>query len=399
MTCTLKCRTCNIVIDELLAYIQNKISIADEESLVRICVSTFSSDQIENSNALLFESLPSNLRKSKRKGKGKENRVLSDIINVFKITDPDVMPVFVARDLEKLPPITFDHLDVSKLLKDLALVQNEIKNIKSSYVTQDQLEDMKKECQYIEPPPFSAVNMKRGAYRESGPIGLSLMNDTLIYLESDAESVQEPLSSSLKYRDININHIEGSTKTPSPTGKYRLNGNSSSAGGGDEAEGNTSPPRTSDPDNTNDQLTDTRQQSYASAAKPTDEWIVVQNKRQKPKNRFVGKMGSVIVEKDEKFKAADRKVPIFITNVHKNTSKLDIINYIQKKTKDYVLLEKISIKRKCEHDAYKFFVPEYKVPLYLDDKMWPKGIIFRRFVHFKNMNKTGNGTENKNNGP
>lgn len=56
-----------------------------------------------------------------------------DIISLFKVVDSDVMPVFVARSLEKLPPITFDYLDVSKLLKILILnrLQSEIKNIKS----------------------------------------------------------------------------------------------------------------------------------------------------------------------------------------------------------------------------------------------------------------------------
>lgn len=65
-----------------------------------------------------------------------------DIISLFKVADSDVMPVFVARSLEKLPPITFDHLDVSKLLKILILnrLQSEIKNIKSFYVTITQVE-------------------------------------------------------------------------------------------------------------------------------------------------------------------------------------------------------------------------------------------------------------------
>ncbi|KAL0851478.1 hypothetical protein ABMA28_007275 [Loxostege sticticalis] len=109
-----KCNSCNIVIDELLSYIQNKVSISDEESLVRICSSVFTSVQIENSKKLLFEAVSSELKRKIRKGKGKENRELYDIISFFKATDPDVLPIFVARDLEKLPPITFDHLDVSK---------------------------------------------------------------------------------------------------------------------------------------------------------------------------------------------------------------------------------------------------------------------------------------------
>ncbi|KAJ8711417.1 hypothetical protein PYW07_008659 [Mythimna separata] len=78
------------------------------------------------------------------------------------------MPVFVARDLEKLPPITFDHLDVSKLLKDLTLVRAEIKDIKESCVTLDQLEEFKKQVTTF-PVTISStdsVSMKSGACRD-----------------------------------------------------------------------------------------------------------------------------------------------------------------------------------------------------------------------------------------
>lgn len=100
--------------------------------------------------------------------------MLKNIISVFKVTEPDVMPVFVARDLEKLPPITFDHLDVSKLLKDILLVQSDIKDIKSSYATLSQLEDLEKEFKAMSVPASPQnVDMKRGARRDSRPLLLS----------------------------------------------------------------------------------------------------------------------------------------------------------------------------------------------------------------------------------
>lgn len=99
-----KCATCNIVIDELLAYIHNKLSVIDEESLKRICVSAFTSSEISKSKSLLFESLAADQRKIIRKRKGKEERNIDDIICVLKSVDPDKIPIFVARELEKLPP-------------------------------------------------------------------------------------------------------------------------------------------------------------------------------------------------------------------------------------------------------------------------------------------------------
>lgn len=214
---TLKCNSCRIVINELLAYVQNKISIADEISLVQICSSAFSCEQIEEAKNLLLESLPLDLRsKTVRKGKGKENRLLHDIINVFKVTDPDALPVFVAKDLEKLPPITFDHLDVKKLLKDLMLLQAEIKHIKSSYVTIEQFEDVKKECFNGKLTPLSSakVNVKRGAYCDSGPFGLLQLGDNIgtTQLEQPNCETSPRAEHILKYRNIDINKVEGSNK-------------------------------------------------------------------------------------------------------------------------------------------------------------------------------------------
>ncbi|VVC91030.1 unnamed protein product [Leptidea sinapis] len=76
-----------------------------------------------------MECLPSELRRPVRKGKDKENRMLHDIISLLKSVDLDILPDFVARDLEKLPPFTFDYLDVSKFLKDMAVIQAAIKTL------------------------------------------------------------------------------------------------------------------------------------------------------------------------------------------------------------------------------------------------------------------------------
>lgn len=109
----LKCANCNIVICEVLAFIQNKLDVMDELSLIRICESAFSAEHIELAKSLLFESLQKSVTIRKRQGKTQRN--LDDIVTLLKETDPENIPIFVARDLEKLPPITFDHIDVTPL--------------------------------------------------------------------------------------------------------------------------------------------------------------------------------------------------------------------------------------------------------------------------------------------
>ncbi|XP_045446742.1 uncharacterized protein LOC123654930 [Melitaea cinxia] len=383
---TLKCNSCNIVISELLAYVQNKLSVADEDSIVRICASTFSSEQIEDAKNLLVNSLPADQRKTTRKGKGKENRSMNDIIGLFKVTDPDVLPIFVARDLDKLPPITFDHLDVSKLLKDLAVVQADIKNIKSSYVTVDQLEELKRECQHFKQtsPPFSAVkvNMRRGAYRDSGPIGLSQFDDTIITNQSQHLNGEpsSPKDCNLNYRCINF--MEGNYKSQVTVGSVvsagegarvaeQVIGAVAGAGRPSIASSPTpapTEPRASPPASSgaaSKQAAGAIARSFAEVASAEGEWRVVRRGQKQTRYRYTGAAG--VSNEESNFKAADRKVPIFITMIHRDTTENDIVQYVYDKTREKIILEKISFsKENKDYNAYKFFVSERKIDIFLD---------------------------------
>lgn len=127
----IKCVNCNIVICEVLAFIQNKLDVMDEQSLLQICESAFSAIDIKVAKSLLFESLSK--RPTTRKREGKALRDLEDIICLFKETDPEEIPIFVARKLEKLPPVSFDHIDVTALLKRIVLLEKNIQDFQQHY--------------------------------------------------------------------------------------------------------------------------------------------------------------------------------------------------------------------------------------------------------------------------
>lgn len=142
---TVKCLNCNVVIDELLTFIMNKVDVMDQESLMRICVSSFSVEEVEKSKKLLFDSISTDIRKIKQKKKndGKIQRDLEDILTVIKSTDPEKIPIFVAKELHRLPPVTFDHVDVTSLLKDIVVLKSQLDQIKNNYATVDQLKELK----------------------------------------------------------------------------------------------------------------------------------------------------------------------------------------------------------------------------------------------------------------
>lgn len=112
-------------------------------------------------------------------------------------------------------------------------------------------------------------------------------------------------------------------------------------------------------------------------------WQKVEYRKKKTRYTFLGEAGKAKTSLSS-FKAAEKRMPIFITNIHPETMEADIIDYIKEKTQEKVSLEKINTKKAVDHKAYKFFVAMSKVSLFLDEKIWPEGIIFRRFVHYKN---------------
>lgn len=125
----LKSSQSNIVINELLCFVQNILDVMDEESAVKLCASSFSSKEIGTAKHLLFKSL-STIARNVAKRNNKDHKKLRDIIYVFKNTDSDITPIFVAKELLKLPPITSDCVDVTKLLKNIVVLKSEVNNLK-----------------------------------------------------------------------------------------------------------------------------------------------------------------------------------------------------------------------------------------------------------------------------
>ncbi|XP_061722560.1 uncharacterized protein LOC133529004 [Cydia pomonella] len=460
MSNILKCNLCNIVIDELLSYIQNKLSVIDDITLVRICTSAFSSEEIKKSKTLLFESLSTGQRKIVRKRSGKEARDIDDIVTAMRAAEADTLPVFVARKLEKLPPLSFDHLDCTKLLKDIVKLQNDLEEIKSSYATKSELENVRVDVQnlkYVSLPqtPFNAVNNRRGAWlHDSGPKGLvsqishynreSLDSEIVpsdIHSSTLSNKIAQPVSEKTELGSFHIDStkttgdkkcvISGTSpkmtqvlrqesrtaiNTPS-SAAYPLSKNcdqiisqinitdsgddsANPVGGDGQSQKNTATTSLQHEMNLVKNTTSQQLNADTVTSGPYDEplkndsdddWQLPRTKRNrnKTKYRYSGMRG-IARDAVSKFKSAGKKVPIFISNVHKDTSELDIIEYIKDKTQERIFLRKITINSEKDHNAYKFFVCETKVPLFLDEKLWPVGIIFRRFVNFKYNHYTSN---------
>ena len=406
-----KCVNCNIVVNELLAFMQNKADVMDEESLVRICIDCFSDEDITTAKRLLFDSVP-NSKRINRRNKKKHVRDIDDIICLLKQTDPEAVPTFVARDLHKLPPVTFDHIDATKMLKDIVLLQTQLRTV------QGDCDKLKTDMENVKQASsvnnhFSFVNRRRGAAfldmqtddYDSGPMALhnqslqdsdKLQRSSSPYLEKninnfspncEGTSVQQNTHVCSVWRKLNTDPLPS---TPTSRGPLELHSVTEVVSLSPtkqvpavtlsrpvtvQCESETSallrnPGKTKSPEllRVNDQC------------KQKEDWKIVNYK--KPGNKSSkGKLGKANVDSECKFKAAELKLPIFITNVSKSTKESDIISYIKGKTNEEVTLYKINRQVEKKYNSFKLYVARKHLATYLSDVFWPDGISFRRFVY------------------
>lgn len=127
--------------------------------------------------------------------------------------------------------------------------------------------------------------------------------------------------------------------------------------------------------------------------KQDEKWITVQRKRLR--NRFSATQGKAVINVEDKFRAAETKISLFVNNVSLDTSEGDISQYIFDRTQIKVVLSKISSKTPRQYNSYRIEVPKTKLSLFLDDSFWPEGITFRKFVVFKPNSNYGRHDRNQ----
>ncbi|KAG7302440.1 hypothetical protein JYU34_012345 [Plutella xylostella] len=399
----------------------------DKESLVRICKSAFSGEDIVEAKDLLFGC--TSRAKVTRRGQGKEPRDLEDMICLFNaMTGSKQLPTFVARELHKLPPTTFDHVDVTRLLRDIVAVQADLRQIQekyaadiTQYVTISDFEQLKAELDLLKvssvPPgvktgnnaPF--VNMHRGAFCagdsweqvcDSGPIGLahidanrSLTPESCAIKPVRAASVevarappslsyaqtvqhapvsltQSPEVAS-KERNMNMGRVEvGHMSTDARADKQLISMTQRSTSNHNDL---TTPPRISDNE------------------EGGGEWVQVERRRRRTPSRYTGRQGKAVLNESSKFKAAETKIPLYIYNVSKETNAEHIAEYILEKTNINIVPYKMVMRGSKTYDSYKIYVPKSKLYLFEDDEFWPYDIYFRRYF-FTGAKKDNNNMMN-----
>ena len=123
----------SVIVDELLCFLANKIDVLPPQSIADLCRTTYDEGEIEAAKKRLFDLCAdeNSSRFRRRQGPKKSAVNLDDMMRLLQEKGTDV-PLFVARNLSRLPPITFDSIDVSSLLHSVRRAQLEIDVLKAS---------------------------------------------------------------------------------------------------------------------------------------------------------------------------------------------------------------------------------------------------------------------------
>lgn len=466
----LKCSSCNIVINELLTFVRHVIDFTDEESIHQLCTNHFSEEEIVDAKTLLYDSLP-NAKKMpvrRKQGKKRKSRDLDDIIALMKGTDRKLFPIFCARDLDRIPPVTFDHVDATTLIKQLLALQNRFNMLEEKAVSKDEFNLLKQEmdnmkyASLIEYGPTNINVNKRGCSRmqnscemNSGPIGMQYVQEDCAGLETSQSAESEVNDRPITDLQIPPKRLVKSSEVVTTKPKHRLTSPACGAqASATETEINSEQPSTSVGATERDQQSGAAKDAsvseivcqpvlrlsqaarassvgisgdkaptsgfrpiaseaasrtlnsnatrcsseygaednnHMSSAASSDvkceqrvgdtEWTVVRKKSAKS-YKLIGQRGCAPNAPSDKFKAADIKIPLLISNVSKDTCEEDIINYIKEKTNECVTLNKINMRQTKMYNSFKLYVSKNNINVFLKDDFWPNGISFRRFVHF-----------------
>ncbi|PZC82043.1 hypothetical protein B5X24_HaOG211599 [Helicoverpa armigera] len=374
-----------LVANELLAFLQQKLDVMDEVSAIQICATNFSEDDVAAAKQLLYRLLNKGDQMVSRRRDGTKKSI-QDIITLLKETDPDDVPTFVAKDLSKLPPVTFDHVDVTCLLKDLVFLKASLadvqKQLNASQNTvaslRSEVNELRKSVAVTRSPVDAScnVNTRRGACLDvSGASFASAVLSPSPLSPPNAESAQcapraprcpapvpaaPPLAAATPLDQLLV-----SAASAKPNGVRREHASVA----GSTIGAKMKPVPVKGPDRADD-----------------DGFVMVQ--RRKRRQRTNKNRCGAAVEPNTKIRAAKPNTPVYISRLHYTTKAEDIVEYVRQKLKYAPRVQLLESRHNANFKAFVVRVPTCFLHLVLDENFWPQDVVFRRFRGQVPQNRT-----------
>lgn len=363
-----------LIINEFLTFVQNKIDILDELSIVQICATNYTDEEIETGKDELYANIADSARKLQRKGEDKKKKNIKDVIKMFKETDPTLQPTFVAKDLNRLPPVTFEHVDVTRLLKDLVIMKTDLQSLRNDAVSKTELNEFQAKIA----SDFASLRTSSYAIDRVHTTDKNIMNQEVKQniVTPQKKRTQPPVivpqrkrSDSLDsacapcYRDI----VRTGPQQP------RLQANRTFM----QAR------RPGDNSVTTDDVTTQSVELMGVHTHASDnDFKTVMRKKQKQKNM----RGTSLT--DCKIKVNESKSSVYLSRASKDTTVDDIKSHILDMGQEFISVEMLKQYREVDFNSFKIVVVASRISNLLEKDFWPKGLVFRRFRERINIDRS-----------
>ena len=129
-----------LVVDEVLCFINNKLSLMGVTSIITLCENFYDDITVERAKMTLQKYCKNDSLEWKRR-KGTTDKTTNNLKDIIKgIQCGDIGDVeFVAKDLSKLPPISFNDLDAGAILQKMTKMGEEIKTLNKAVSKQGEI--------------------------------------------------------------------------------------------------------------------------------------------------------------------------------------------------------------------------------------------------------------------
>lgn len=377
-----------LVLNEVLCYIMNRINVIDEITLIRICVTNFSENEILVAKAKLREFVETPL--VTRKGDGKASKNVQDIIKILKESATNIMPIFVAKDLHRIPPITFDDLDVSRILRELASMRSEMNSLKYTGETnKEEIIEVKGELTKVK---NLITQSQPVCHRVREPLGERHNTDEIVGRSTPFTkdiAGQHKLDVTPQSTTQNARYAED-TPVDSPT---QLN--------------EWGPPALPSFVENTDSLQINVPRSYrnivVSRPKPLpkprqvdpDGYELVTKPRKKQQQMMRNRRGNGVL--NEMLQAAPSTTTLYISRTKKTITSELIKEYITSKGESVINIEYLKPYQPTSFNSFLVTIDTDKMDTFLSAGFWPAGIVYRKYVYKRNSFKRHNQDRKLNN--
>ncbi|XP_041374707.1 uncharacterized protein LOC121387610 [Gigantopelta aegis] len=353
--------------------------------------------EVEDAKTILFDlcyNTESCGRMIKRKGVEKKKNNIHDILNLLHNTEPDDVPCFAAKDLNKLPPILYNHMDMAIILKELEIMKGSIASLQTAQMATAEIcrstFQNKKDCACS---VGLAVDVSQENDEDTDIVSSSPVNDCVHDSGLEAETVTPSDINILKQSQNVITEKEDGELDDSITHAKQLIRNCKT------------PNRQSSPVRPDEPLSHVTREmsqhtgtarSFADMAAGLASNGMELNREKKTRKAVPHRSG--VDSEGFKFVGPKRKkpvvigtaqssalrgvkstpVPVFVTRLAPGTKESDILDYVRSVLGIDVWCEKLRT-RYDTYSSFKILVDSKNIDKLMSPNVWPEEVLVRKF--------------------